>query len=113
MGVEARVAAVIVQWVSVSASCDGETGKPRHVHDSRVMSVTLRAEDAVPAATPVDAKMHMQVVDKMLAKKRSLREIFVKMTRDKEGRVPVQALRDEYVCHSAGAGPAGWLPAVN
>jgi hypothetical protein len=61
------------------------------------MSVSLRGEDAVPAATPVDAKMHMQVVDKMLAKKKSLREIFVKMARDKDGRVPIHSLREECV----------------
>ena len=134
-------------------------GKPRHVTDSKVMSATLKSEDAVPAVTPVEAKMQMQVcpdgivaghkrslelraahrhqslgctpchglglncahsrgsnictalmlwcaykkqvVDKMLAKKKSVRDIFVKMTRDKDGRVPLHALRDEYVTRHA------------
>jgi hypothetical protein len=59
------------------------------------MAVSLRSEDAVPAATGAEAKMQMQVVDKMLAKKKSLREIFVRMKRDNSGNVPVSELREQ------------------
>jgi hypothetical protein len=61
------------------------------------MSMSLRGDEAGLASSAVDARMHMHVVDKMLAKKKSLRDLFVRMSRDKDGRVPVAHLKDECV----------------
>jgi len=70
-------------------------GKPRHVQDSRVMHTSLAGEDAVPSINAAEAKMHMHVLDKMLAKRKTLREVFVRMRRDGEGRVRVGDMRAE------------------
>lgn len=71
------------------------TGKPRHLQDSRVMNASLKAEDAIPAKNDAEARMHMQVLDKMLAKRKSVRDIFVKMDRDTDGCVSASSLREQ------------------
>jgi Ca2+-binding EF-hand superfamily protein len=59
------------------------------------MNATLKAEDAVPARNDSEARMHMQVLDKMLAKRKSVRDIFVKMDRDSDGCVSASNLREQ------------------
>lgn len=65
------------------------------MQDSRVMHASLKSEDAVPAASASDARMHMQVLDKLQAKRKSLRDVFVRMQRDGNGAVTVAAMRQQ------------------
>lgn len=65
------------------------------MQDSRVVAASLRSEDAVPATNAADARMHMQVLDKMLAKRKSLRDVFVRLERDTSGHVGVKNIREQ------------------
>ena len=77
------------------------TGQPRHMQDSRVMFASLRSELATSAATAAEARMQMQVADKMKEKRKGTRDVFVRLPRDRQGRVRVADLRDGYVLSGA------------
>ncbi len=71
------------------------TEPTRHVQDSRMIHASLKSEDAVPGASSADARMHMHVLDKLMTKRKSLRDVYVRMHREGDGQVTPGAMRQQ------------------
>ena len=57
------------------------------------MHALLQGADTMASATAAEAKMQMQVADKMTAKRTHLREVFSRLPRRRDGKAPVRSIR--------------------
>ena len=74
----------------------GGQGLPRVSSDSRAASVSLEnpSECAVMAPTAEEARMHLEVVEKLFRKRGGVRDAYLSLRDPSTGRVTLGGLRD-------------------